>query len=204
MERRIRRFGVNPLGSAPEREMQDAFAHYELLRAETQNGSLSGRIEQERRFEMSSFGESEKANAAKSMLHVATFGLYKQQAAREDVSAVDRDRRVTDQLTFLESLIQSDTLPEIAYDRRRIDSSVRVLSSLMPAISSRSVRSRAEETLGRLRSRSHDAELQADCTAALAWINQRNETGYSSGTEGAKSSRGGRGMVLALNGEKTN
>jgi hypothetical protein len=204
MERRIRWLGVNPLGSAPEREMQDAFAHYELIRAEAENGRLSRRIEQERRFELSSFGESEKANAAKSMLHVATFGLYKQQAAREDVSAVDRDRRVTDQLTFLESLIQSNTLPEIAYDRRRIDSSVRELSNLMPAISSRSVRSRAEVTLGRLRSQSHDPEIQEDCTAALAWINHSNNPGSSSSTVGARSAHDGRGVVLAQNEEQMN
>ena len=204
MERRIRWLGVNPVGSAPERGMQDAFARYKLLQTQAENGSLLGRIEKERRFELSSFGESEKASAAKSMLHVVTFGLYRQQAAREDISVVDRDRRITHQLTFLDSLTQSDTPPEIAYDRQRIESSVRELSNLILATSSRNVRSRAEEMLGRLSSRSHDAELQADCTAALAWINQRNETGYSSGTEGAKSSRGGRGMVLALNGEKTN
>lgn len=184
--------------------MQDAFARYKLLQTQAENGSLLGRIEKERRFELSSFGESEKASTAKSMLHVVTFGLYRQQAAREDISVVDRDRRITHQLTFLDSLTQSDTPPEIAYDRQRIESSVRELSNLILATSSRNVRSRAEEMLGRLSSRSHDAELQADCTAALAWINQRNETGYSSGTEGAKSSRGGRGMVLALNGEKTN
>jgi hypothetical protein len=201
MERRIRWLGVNPLGSAPELEKQDAFARYKLLQTEAENGSLHGRIDKERRFELSSFGESEKASTAKSMLHVVTFGLYKQQAAREDISAVDRDRRVTAQLTFLDSLIQSDTPPEIAYDRQRVESSVRELSNLLPAISSRRVRSRAEEILGRLRSRSHDAELQAECTAALAWIEQSNQPGNSSGAKGVRSARGGRGVVLALKGE---
>jgi hypothetical protein len=204
LERRIWWLGVNPLGAAPERELQDAFGRYELLRAETKNGRLLGRIEQERRFELSSFGESEKARAARSLLHVATFGLYKQQVARNDISAVDRDRRITDQLTFLDSVIQSGTPPEIAYDRQRIESSVRELSNLVPAISSRRVRSQAEEILGRLRYRSHDVELQADCTAALAWIEQSNESGNSSGTEGARSPRGGRGVALALNGELVN
>jgi hypothetical protein len=204
MKRRIWWLSVNPLGSAPEREMQDAFARYELLLAEAENGRLLGRIEQERRFELSSFGESEKASAAKSMLHVATFGLYKQQAASEDISAVDRNRRITKQLTFLDSLIQSETPPEIANDRRRIESSVHELSKLMPAISSRSVRSRAEEMLGRLRSRSHDAELQADCTAALAWIKQSNEPANSSRTEGARSAHNGQGVVSAQNGGQAN
>lgn len=102
--------------------MQDAFARYKLLQVEAENGRLLGRIEQERWFELSSFGESEKASAAKSILHVATFGLYRQQAMGEDISAVDRQRRIAHQLTLLESLTQSDTLPEIAFDRRRIES----------------------------------------------------------------------------------
>jgi hypothetical protein len=204
MERRIRWLGVNPLGSAPEIEKQDAFARYQLLQTEVENGDLLRLIDKERRFELSSFGESEKASAAKSMLHIATFGMYKQQAAREDISAVDRDRRVTDQLMFLDSLIQSDTPPEIAYDRLRIESSVRELSNLMPAISSRSVRSHAEEMLGRLRSRSHDTELQADCTAALTLIKQGNQPGNSTGADYIRSARGGRGVVLALNGGQKN
>jgi len=204
MERGIRWLGINPLGSAPGRAMQDAFARYQLLQAEAENGRLLGRVEQERRFELSSFGESEIASAAKGMLHVATFALYKQQAASEDISAVDRDRRITEQLTFLDSLIQSDTPPEIAYDRQRIEASVRELSGFIPAILSRGVRLRAEETLSRLRSRSHDAGLQTDCTAALAWIKQSNEPWNSSGTEGARSARGGRSVVLALNGEQAN
>ena len=73
-----------------------------------EDGRLMARVDQERRFELSSFGESEKAKLAKSMLHVATFGLYKQQAKRDDIFMLDRERRVTYQLSFLDSLVQAD------------------------------------------------------------------------------------------------
>ena len=104
------------------------------------------------------------------MLHVATLGLYKQQAKRDDIDRVDRDRRVAYQLSFLDSLVQPATPPEIAYDGERIKSSVQQLSSLIPTIASPSVRSHAEATLEHLKNFSKDAELQADCTAALAAI----------------------------------
>jgi hypothetical protein len=128
--------------------------------------------DQERRFELSSFGESEEAKLAKSMLHVASLGFYKQQAKRDNISIVDCNRRVTYQLSFLDWLTQAETPPEIAYDIQHIKSSVRELSSFMPAVSSPRVRLHAETTLERLKSLSKDAELQADCTTALAVMKQ--------------------------------
>jgi hypothetical protein len=173
MESRIRWLVINPLEATPQRDMQTAIARYELLQSEVgEDGRLMALVNQERRFELASFGESEKGKAAKSMLHVATLGLYKQQAKRDDIDRVDRDRRVAYQLSFLDSLVQPATPPEIAYDGERIKSSVQQLSSLIPTISSPSVRSHATATLEHLKNFSKDAELQADCTTALAAIKQ--------------------------------
>ncbi len=173
MEGRIRSLAVNPLEAAPEREIRDAIARYDLLQAEAgQNGRLMTRVDQERRFELSAFGESEKARVAKSMLHVATLGLYKQQAKQDNISMLDYDRRVAHQLSFLDSLIQAGTPPEIAFDSQRIRASVNGLNSLMPVISSRRVREHAEVTLSRLQQFSKDPALQADCSSALAAMKQ--------------------------------
>lgn len=61
MENRIRWLAVNPLEAAPQREIQNALARYKLLVAEAgENGGLVARVDKERRFELSSFGESEK------------------------------------------------------------------------------------------------------------------------------------------------
>jgi hypothetical protein len=173
MESRIRWLVINPLEATPQRDIQTAIARYELLQSEAgEDGRLMALVNQERRFELASFGESEKGRAAKSMLHVATLGLYKQQAKRDDIDRVDRDRRVAYQLSFLDSLVQPATPPEIAYDGERIKSSVQQLSSLIPTIASPSVRSHAAATLEHLKNFSKDAELQADCTTALAAIKQ--------------------------------
>jgi len=191
MENRIRALGVNPLEAAPQREIQSAIARYRLLESEAgQNGRLMARVNQERRFELSSFGESKKTKAAKSMLHVATLGLYKQQAKRDDTSIVDRDRRVTAQLSFLDSLVRAETPPEIAYDSRRIQSSVNELSSLIPTVSSVTVRSHAETTLERLKTFTKDAELQSLCATALDVIKQTDPLRNTGPAEVVALSRG--------------
>jgi hypothetical protein len=172
MEKRIRWLAVNPLEVAPQREIQNAFARYNLLEREAENGRLMARVDHERRFELSSFGESEKAKLAKSMLHVATLGFYKQQAKSDDIFMLDHERRVTYQLSFLDPFVQADIPPEISYDSQRIKASVRELSSLMSTISSSAVRSHAESTLERLKNLSKDEELRTDCTTALALMKQ--------------------------------
>ena len=172
MQTRIRWLGVNPLEAAPQREIQNAIARYKLLEQEANDGDLIARVNQEHRFELSSFGESEKTKLAKSMLHVATLGFYKQRARSDDIFMVDRERRVTYQLSFLDPLVQADVPPEISYDAQRIKTSVRELSSLMSNISSPAVRSHAEATLGHLENLSKDEELQADCRTALALMKQ--------------------------------
>jgi hypothetical protein len=172
METRIRWLAVNPLESAPQREIQNAIARYKLLEKEADDGDLMARVDHEHRFELSSFGESEKTKLAKSMLHVATLGGYKQQAKSDDVFVLDHERRVMYQLSFLDSLIQAQTPPEISYDSERIQSSVRELSSLMPSIAQPAVRSHAEATLEHLKNLSKDDDLRTDCTTALALMKQ--------------------------------
>jgi hypothetical protein len=172
METRIRWLAVNPLEAAPQRELQSAIARYKLLEKEADDGDLMARVDKEHRFELSSFGESEKTKLTKSMLHVATFGFYKQQAKSNDIFMVDHERRVTYQVNFLDSLIQAQTPPEIGYDSERIKSSVRELSSLMPSIAAPAVRSHAEATLEHLKNLSKDDDLRTDCTTALALMKQ--------------------------------
>jgi len=172
METRIRWLAVNPLEAAPQREIQNAIARYKLLEKEADDGDLMARVDKEHRFELSSFGESEKTKLTKSMLHVATFGFYKQQAKSNDIFMLDYERRVTYQLNFLDSLIQAQTPPEISYDSERIRSSVRELSSLMPSIAVPAVRSHVEATLEHLKGLSKDDDLRTDCTTALALMKQ--------------------------------
>ena len=172
METRIWWLAVNPLEAAPQREIKNAIARYKLLEKEADDGDLMERVDQEHRFELSSFGESEKTKLAKSMLHVATLGVYKQQAKSDDIFMLDHERRVAYQLSFLDSLIQAQTPPEISYDSERIKSSVRELSSLMLSIAAPAVRSHAEATVEHLKNLSKDDDLRTDCTTALVLMKQ--------------------------------
>jgi hypothetical protein len=172
MESRIRWLAVNPLEAAPQREIQNAIARYKLLQKKANDGDLMARVDQEHRFELSSFGESERTKLAKSMLHVGTLGFYKQQARSDDIFMLDHERRVTYQLNFLDSLIQTQTPPEISYDIELIKSSVRELSSLMPSIPASAVRSHAEATVEHLKNLSKDEDLRTDCTTALGLMKQ--------------------------------
>jgi hypothetical protein len=172
METRIRWLAVNPLEATPQREIQNAIARYKLLEKAADDGDLMARVDQEHRFELSSFGESEKTKLAKSMLHVSTLGFYKQQAKSDDIFLLDHERRVAYQLSFLDSLIQPQTPPEISYDSGRIKSSVRELSNLMPSIAAPAVRSHAEATVEHLKNLSKDDDLRTDCTTALVLMKQ--------------------------------
>ena len=163
---------MNPLEAAPQREIQNSIARYKLLEKEADDGDLMARVDQEHRFELSSFGESEKTKLTKSMLHLATVGFYKQQAKSNDIVMLDHERRVTYQLSFLDSLIQAQTPPEISYDSERIKSSVRELTSLMSSIAAPAVRLHAEATVEHLKNLSKDDDLRTDCTTALTLMKQ--------------------------------
>jgi len=172
METRLRWLAVNPLEAAPQREIQNAIARYKVLEKAADDGDLIARVDREHRFELSSFGESERTKLTKSMLHVATLGFYKQQAKTNDIFMLQHERHVTYQLNFLDSLIQAQTPPEISYDSECIKSSVRELSSLMSSIAAPAVRSHAEATLEHLKNLSKDDDLRTDCTTALALMKQ--------------------------------
>jgi hypothetical protein len=171
IQRRVASLALNPLEAAPDREVQVALARYARLQAEAEDGGpLTARIETQRRAELAAFGESKKAHVAKTLLHDATFGLYTHRAkiGRNNLATLERDRRVEYQLNFLDSLVRAGTEPEVAYASSRIRASVDELSGLLPEISATTVRAHAAGTLERLEKLSKDAELQNDCTFALA------------------------------------
>jgi len=187
-QNRLRWLAVNPLDAAPQHEIQHAIAGYKLLEQDAKTGQLMRRIEQERRFELSSFGESKKTKLERSMLHVATLGLYTPQAKTANTFMLDRERRVAYQLTLLDSLVQAGTPPETAYDSRNIKSSVLELGGLMSSIASPDVRSHAEATLERLRSLTRQVELQADCTKVLLAMKHTDSPAESKAARVAASS----------------
>ncbi len=171
IQSRIHSLDMNPLAARPDRDIQVATQRFDRLQEEANiDGRLESRIDKDRRAELAAFGESRKARVLNVLVHDATFGLYTRRASKDDtnLAALDRDRRIEYQLSFLHSLVQAGTPPEVAYDSSLIKASVDELSGLMLDVNAPLVRAHVSATLGQLASISHDLELQNDCALAVA------------------------------------
>lgn len=164
---------VNPLEAAPAREMRNAQVRYARLEEESGSGGrLATLLDQQRRAEIAEFGKSNGRLDTDLVLHTATLGMYHDRAPRsvDNLAKLDVYRRVEHQLSFLDSLNEAGTQPEVAYDAARIQASVDQLSSLMPEVDAPRVRAHAIATLEKLKSISQSSELQADCSNAIAGL----------------------------------
>ncbi|HEY1212487.1 MAG TPA: hypothetical protein VGE93_02535 [Bryobacteraceae bacterium] len=191
MSRRVNSLAINPLEAAPDKELHLAYAHYELLVHQAQNGELADRINRDRRAELADFGESAKVHLLRVVLRDATFGAYTHRAKDSSgiMASLDRNRRVLYRLSILDSLAAAGTPPEVAYSTRRIQESVADLNLLKTSVRSRAVRAHAARTLEQLTSASEDPGLQADCTNALASMQEgsREPDLQSKGKQGRSS-----------------
>ncbi|MBV9759237.1 MAG: hypothetical protein JO340_01625 [Acidobacteriaceae bacterium] len=193
---RVNSLAINPLEGAVDREVQVAKTRYELLEAMSDGGKfLADRIDKERRAELADFGESKKARAAQTLLHDATFGVYTHRVKSDfaNLAELERERRIQYQLNFLDSLAQAGPRPEVIYESSRIRASVNELSGLMAGVRSKPVRAHAATTLAEIQKNSADAELQSDCSFALAAL--KGNVGSARAGSGA--------MVAALPGGVT-
>ena len=167
----LQSFGVNPLESAPHREIEIAQTRYSALltEAEDDNGKFNAQLERDRRAELAVFGETGRTRMLHDLLHDVTLGRYTHRAKKDsdNLAMLDRDRRIDYQLSFLDSLIDASTPPEVTYSNSQLHASLIELSELMPGVQSSSLRTHAETTIEQLRSLSRDAELQTDCSEAL-------------------------------------
>lgn len=170
MNRQVNSLAINPLESAPDKELHLSYAHYELLVDQAHNGELAARIDRDRRAELADFGESARAHMLRVIFHDATFGTYTHRVKdnSEIMASLDRNRRILYRLNVLDSLAAAGTPPEVAYSTRRLQESVADLNRLMTSVHSASIRAHVARTLEQIKSASEDTGLQADCTNALA------------------------------------
>ncbi len=181
MQERVESLEINPLESNPSREIAAASARYrELVEEAGSNGPLLARVEKDRRAELAAFSEGTKTIAFERFLHELSFGLYAHRAepGPDELETLDRYRRIQYQLAFLDSLVKAGTRPEIAYDSSRIQESLTELSALISLVNSRPVLAHTAETLQKLKELSLDPEVEADCSRAVAALEQgTNEVG---------------------------
>lgn len=174
LQRRVQSLSLNPLETAAAREMASSQQRYSLLDAEARrpDGWLAKRLDNDRRAELSSAGTTGKSKFFASALHAASLGLYTRRAPRAEgnLAKLDSYRRVEYDLSFLDSLVAAGTPPEVVYQPARIQAAVTELTSLLPQISSKPERARAQRVLYSLRGLSQNAALQADCSSAIQSI----------------------------------
>jgi hypothetical protein len=173
MQQRVNSFSVNPLETAPSKELLAAVQRYDLLQeaARSEDSPLLHRLEKDRRNELARFEANKSEQARDGIFHYATFGLYTPRAKGDDfLERLDRCRRVDYNLTFLDGLEAAGTQPEVAYDPVRIQRAVSQLTALLPEIDSRATRQHAERTLEKLQGLSSDSQLKAQCLTALDFL----------------------------------
>lgn len=161
---------VNPFGVAAEHKAKLASEHFARLEAASaDDGKLLKRLDNERRAELGSFGESTSAGIVRETLHMVTFGRYTHRVSESKLalSALDRERRATYHLEFLDALVKEGTQPEVSHEPHQIEASVADLNVLMAEIDSAKIRQRATVTLDRLKSLSRDPKVQNECSVAL-------------------------------------
>src|SRR5581483_6386669 len=97
MEVRLRNVSINPLEAAPGREMRNASVRYTRLQEEAgAEGHLAHIVDQQRRAEIASFGESGGHRGWDTLLHTMTLGLYRNRAPRspDNLAKLNIYRRV--------------------------------------------------------------------------------------------------------------
>jgi hypothetical protein len=173
LHRRGASLAVNPLEASMLREVETANARYALLTdAGGDDGRLVRQLQKSRRAELAEFGTSPKRQFAADLLHNITLGLYTRRAeeSRGNLAKLDSYRRIQDDLGFLDGLAAAGTAPEVAFQPVLIKPAIDDLAARLQQISSPKVRVHVQQTLRRIRELSQDPTLQADCSSALALL----------------------------------
>jgi len=177
MQKRIRSLAVNPLETSPADEIRGASVRYaRLLREAGPGGSLLPQLDKDRRSELASFGQSKASAVGYALLHAATLNRYTHRSKPDvgDLVVLDCYRRIQSQLSFLDSLVEAGTPPEVAYSSSRVRNSVSELSILMPRVRSEPVRTHVRNTLQALEELSGDSVVRTECIGAINVLDRNN------------------------------
>jgi len=191
MRHYVHSLAINPLQGSPDREIELAKTRFALLQADAQeDGDLAAQLDKDRRAELAEFGENRRARILGDVLHEISFGLYTHRVRQQpdEIAALDRDRRIRYQLSFLDSLADAGTQPEIAYDSSHIHAALIELSDLMAGVKSPTLRAHVGSTVARVRELSRDTALQADCSQALVAVNGQEKPSTAAVSSGLAAS----------------
>ncbi len=176
---KVDRLAINPMEVSSEREMEVAEARYAALAQvnSAAHRSLLSRLDKDRRAELATYSESPGAQLGQSLLHAASLGLYTHRARPdgETLVSLDHCRRAQYQIDFLDALVLAGTQPEVSYRSERIQASISDLGALLPGMASPQMRAHVAATLASVRTLTHDAGIQSDCTLLLASMDRAKQ-----------------------------
>lgn len=179
MQSQLDALSLNPLESAPQREMQAADIHYEALQREVADGKLSARVDKERRQELATFGASRKALASRELLHDITLGAYTARVPKSDdtLSLLRRERLIRSDLTYLQAVVAEGPKPEVTHDVSQIQSRIRELADALAGKTPASLQLQAQTVVSRLQHLTEDPDIDQQCLAALRAM-RSNQLGF--------------------------
>jgi hypothetical protein len=168
MQRRVNTLAINPLETAPGRELSNAAQRYIQLQRAADDGPIVKRLDNDRRAELAMYESTSAQRVWEDIIHGVTLGAYTKRVkpAEGNLARLGSYRRVEYDLAFLDRLAAAGTAPEVTYEASRVEEVVLELETVLPGIKSPQIEAHAQRILLRVRQISQDATLRADLSAA--------------------------------------
>jgi hypothetical protein len=164
LRQRLEMMGVNPLEESVFEESTFARKQYQALLAYAADPEgLPARLEKDRAAELTTYEHRPPARAGLKLAHFATLGIYSHHEPQRNTAlaaALDKQRRASGEIRFLESVLRSSARPELVWD---MDEVLRSLDSL----AAEGFPARSAKAVERIMAQTTDAETRALFERAL-------------------------------------
>jgi len=134
LQQRLEMMGVNPLEESVFDENKFARQQYDaLLYYAADPKGLPARLEKDRAAELTTYEHGGLARAGLKLAHVATLGIFSHREPEKNsalVAALDKQRRTTGEIRFLNAVMDSSSHPQLVWD---MDEVLRSLDTLAAA-----------------------------------------------------------------------
>ena len=131
LQQRLEMMGVNPLEESVFDENKFARKRYAALLAYAADPKgLPARLQKDRAAELTAYDHGALARTGLKLAHFATLGIYDHHEPEQNaalVAVLDKERRASGEIRFLETVLKSSSNPELVWD---MDEVLRSLDSL--------------------------------------------------------------------------